>query len=175
MSSSLASAPELCSARQQGLLELLAQVPDPRDPRGVRHPIAAVLGVAIAAVMAGARSFTAMGEWAADCDAAVLAQFGVTTRVPDEATIRRLFYRLDADALDEVIGTWRWARTAVVDTRRVIALDGKSVRGARTGDGLIPHLVAALDQHSGTVLGQVAVTTKSNEIPQCEPCWLHLI
>lgn len=47
----------------------------------------------------------------------------------------------------------------------MIALDGKSVRGARTSDGLMPHLVAALNHGSGTVLGHVAVTTKGNEIP----------
>lgn len=101
-------APVVPSACQQGqaLLELLAQVPDPRDPRCVRRSIGAVLGIAVAAAVAGAPSFTAIGEWAADCPAAVLAQLGVIGRVPDEATIRRLFSRLDADAdaLDQ--GTW---------------------------------------------------------------------
>ncbi|MGB8385310.1 MAG: ISAs1 family transposase, partial [Dermatophilaceae bacterium] len=63
------------------------------------------------------------------------------------------------------------SRTATVDGRRVIALDGKTVRGARTSstdatvDRSAPHLVAAFDQASGTVLGQLAVTAKSNEIP----------
>ena len=47
------------------LLDLLATVPDPRDPRGVRYPLAGVLAVAVTAVLAGARSFAAIGEWAA--------------------------------------------------------------------------------------------------------------
>ena len=48
----------------------------------------------------------------------------------------------------------------------MIALDGKTVRGARTRpDGKAPHLVAALDHATGTVLGQVAIDAKSNEIP----------
>jgi len=39
------------------LLDLLATVPDPRDRRGVRYPLAGVLAVAVTAVLAGARSF----------------------------------------------------------------------------------------------------------------------
>lgn len=55
---------------------------------------------------------------------------------------------------------------SLVDGRRVVAFDGKTVRGARTaGGGAPPHLVAALAHGSGTVLGQVAVADKSNEIP----------
>jgi len=75
---------------------------------------------------------------------------------------------VDADRLDQVIGVWMWTRTAVVRGRRVIALDGKTVRGDRcrgAAHDLPRHLVAAFDRTAGTVLGQVAVTTKSNEIP----------
>jgi DDE_Tnp_1-associated len=44
------------------LLDLLATVPDPRDPRGVRHRLAGMLAVAVTAALAGARSFAAIGE-----------------------------------------------------------------------------------------------------------------
>jgi predicted transposase YbfD/YdcC len=47
----------------------------------------------------------------------------------------------------------------------VIAIDGKSVRGAKDKAGKAPHLVAALAHGIGAVLGQVAVEAKSNEIP----------
>jgi predicted transposase YbfD/YdcC len=58
-----------------------------------------------------------------------------------------------------------WTRTRVVDGRRVIAVDGKTVRGARTVTAVAPHLLAVLDHARGVVLGQVAVPAKSNEIP----------
>lgn len=45
-----------------GLLELFEQVPDPRARRGVRHRFAVIVAVALSAVLAGARSFTAIGE-----------------------------------------------------------------------------------------------------------------
>jgi len=52
-----------------------------------------------------------------------------------------------------------------VGGRLVIAIDGKTVRGAKNKDGKAPHLVAALAHGIGAVLGQVAVEEKSNEIP----------
>ncbi len=111
------------------LLELLATVP---DPRGVRYPLAGVLAVAVTAILAGARSFAAIGEWAADLPREHLARIVLASSIasPDESTLRKLFARVDADAGDRVLGTWLWARSDVVNGRRVIALDGKTVRGA---------------------------------------------
>ena len=59
-----------------GLLAVLARVTDPRHRRGVRHRLAVILGLAVCAVLAGARSFTAIAEWAADADAADPGQAG---------------------------------------------------------------------------------------------------
>jgi len=147
------------------LLSLLATVPDPRDPRGRQHQLSAVLAVGLAAVLAGARSFVAIGEWVAHQPTHALADLGVLGRGPGESTIRRAFGRLEADTLDAVLGAYLWTRTTVTDGRRVIALDGKTVRGARTPNKVAPHLVAAYDHTAGTVLGQVSITAKSNEIP----------
>ncbi|WP_199257176.1 hypothetical protein [Tomitella fengzijianii] len=47
---------------------------------------------------------------------------------PDESTIRRLFARLDADVLDRALSAYMWTRTTVAGGRRVIAIDGKTVR-----------------------------------------------
>ena len=66
----------MTAARSQYLLDLLAQVPDPRKRRGRRHPLAGLLAVGIAAVIAGSRSFAAIGQWAADAGPDVLAGLG---------------------------------------------------------------------------------------------------
>ena len=63
-----------------GLLAVLAGVADPRHRRGVRYRLAVILGLAVCAVLAGARSFTAIAEWAADADEETLAGLGVSGR-----------------------------------------------------------------------------------------------
>ena len=156
--------------RAGGLLEVLARLPDPRRRRGVRHRVAGIVAVALTAVLAGARSYAAIASWAADLSVEQRALVGLTRPgAPDASTFRRVLGRLDAVVLDAVVGAFVWTRTATVEGRRVIALDGKTVRGARTstdtGTDHAPHLVAAFDQASGTVLGQLAVAAKSNEIP----------
>jgi len=156
-----------------GLMEVLAQVPDPRHRRGVRHSLVGIVAVALCAVLAGSRSFAAIAQWAGELSGEDLARLGlIRASAPEETTFRRLLSRLDAGLLDRLIGAFMWTRTTVIGGRRVIAIDGKTVRGARTvtPDGsannmTAPHLVAALDHATGAVLGQLATAAKSNEIP----------
>ncbi|MDT3446325.1 ISAs1 family transposase [Pseudofrankia sp. BMG5.37] len=124
-----------------------------------------MLTLATCAVLAGARSFTAIGEWSADVGQTVADLLGIV-RVPDESTFRRVFAALDADALDTALGAWAAAATTPpAGTRRRVEVDGKTLRGSGTGDVPGRHLLAALDHVTGVVLGQVAVDATSNEIP----------
>ncbi|WP_319617791.1 transposase family protein [Rhodococcus opacus] len=88
------------SSHLAGVLEVFAAVRDPRQQRGVRHTIGAVLAIAVAATVAGARSFTAIGEWIADVPATERARLGIDGVVPSESTIRRRLQRLEPDRLD---------------------------------------------------------------------------
>jgi predicted transposase YbfD/YdcC len=146
------------------VLSVLGLVADPRRRRGVRHRLAAVLGLAVCAVLAGARSFVAIAEWAAEADEPTLAELGVGSTVPCESTIRRTLQNLDADALDDRFGAWAAARTTGHGRRRV-AVDGKTLRGSGRDGEPGRHLLAAFDHTHAVVLGQVEVATKTNEIP----------
>lgn len=170
------------------LRERLAGVPDPRCRRGRRHPLAAILALAAAAVCTGARSFTAIAEWAADAPGWVLEVVGARHRhdrylVPEEATFRRVLQAVDGDALDTAISTWLATRHTTstqqahqrADSQTgpastVIAVDGKSVRGtfARTG-GAGVHLLAAFIHGHGTVAAQRQVGDKTSEIAWFAP------
>jgi predicted transposase YbfD/YdcC len=169
------------------LLTHLGRLTDPRKARGRRHTMASLLAVAAAAVLAGARSLTAVGEWAADSSEQVLAALGVrrsprTGRhvAPDEATIRRLLQKVDPDQLDDALAAWITARapspgsatTTTTTNTRAVALDGKTVRGARDHadpNSRAPHLLAAVSHGECIVLGQRQVDDKSNEITAAKP------
>ena len=150
-----------------GLLALLARVADPRHRRGIRYRLAVILALAVCAVLAGARSFTAIAEWAGDAGEETLARLGVRGPVPSESTFRRTLQRLDADAFDELAGRWAAQRTAPQPgDRRALAVDGKTLRGSGHGGQDSRHLLAALDHAHGVVLGQVEVDAATNEIPR---------
>jgi hypothetical protein len=147
------------------LLLALRAVTDPRARRGRRHDVVAVLAVAVCAVLAGARSYITIAEWARDLTPTVRNRLGLGRRPPCEATIRRVLQAVDAAELDGVVSTWLAARASRTSSpssptvgspqpRRVIALDGKSARGARHAGGRAVHLLAAFDTGSGVVLGQ---------------------
>ena len=59
--------------------------------------------------------------------------------------------------------SWLCTRTGTINGRTVIAVDGKTMRGARTGEDPAPHLLAALDHATGAVLTQERVAGKSNQ------------
>ncbi|MEP7023298.1 MAG: ISAs1 family transposase [Actinomycetota bacterium] len=160
-----------------GLREFLAKVADPRARRGVRHSLVSVLLVSVAAVLAGARSFTAIGEWAADAPPEVLGALGVRFdpltgqfQPPGEATIRRVLESIDAGGLDAAVTSWL-ASGPAPPGRRAVAVNGKALRGTRhaSSDGQATHLLAVLDQQAGTVLAQTAVDGKTNEITRFAP------
>jgi predicted transposase YbfD/YdcC len=90
---------------------------------------------------------------------------GAARGAAEESTFRRAFALVSPDVLDRVLGAWLHTRAVRAGGRLVIAVDGKAVRGAKGKGGKAPHLVAALAHGIGAVLGQVAVTAKSNEIP----------
>ncbi|MFJ3867552.1 transposase family protein [Streptomyces nigra] len=94
-----------------GLLERLAEVPDPGDPRGVRHALAVVLALTACAVLAGATSLLAVGEWITDAPPSLAERLGPRPDplspkwcLPTEATVRRLLGRIDGDAMDRAVG-----------------------------------------------------------------------
>lgn len=160
-----------------GLLERPAEVPDPRDPRGVRPALAAALALTACAVLAGATSLLAVGEWITDAPPSILERLGVRSDplspkrcVPAEATVRRLLSRIDGDALDRAVGRWPADRRAGADGQlHAVAVDGKTLRGAARATGRKIHLLAACDHLSGLVLVQLDVGEKTNESTCFQP------
>jgi hypothetical protein len=147
-----------------GLFERLGAVVDPRQRRGIRHPLQSILAIAACAVLSGATSICAITEWAMHLTAEQLRRFGSRrASAPSERTFRRLLGAVDAQAFDRVIGQWAAEHCASVG--RALAIDGKTLRGSADGDGKAVHLLAALLHHEAVVTAQMAVPDKTNEIP----------
>ncbi|MGI8680332.1 MAG: ISAs1 family transposase, partial [Jatrophihabitans sp.] len=147
--------------------QVLSTLPDPRGRRGRRHELATVLVVALAAVLAGAKSLAGITGWAADQPAWVLARVGVRRRPPSVSTIRRVLLLVDPDIIDAVLHAWLAAMAPpppVPAAFRAVAVDGKTCRGALGPDGSRVHLFSIVDHVSGVPLGQVLAPSKGFEI-----------
>jgi hypothetical protein len=144
-----------------------------------------VLAVAVAAVLAGASSLAAIGEWASDAPCHVLAALGVRRhpltgawRPPGEATVRRMLASIDPDALDRAIGAWLVDQQPPPPNpplptprppRRAVAVDGKTLRGSGHHPTGQVHLLAVMDHTTRAVLAQTDVDHTTNEITQFRP------
>jgi hypothetical protein len=109
---SVTAAPVLPSG-PGSLWHWLGQLPDPRDPRGVRFSLPCVIAVVMAARLAGRDSFTAAGEWAASRPQRVLRTLGCPRHkragvyvAPSEKTIRRVSGLCDHDRADDLLCGW---------------------------------------------------------------------
>lgn len=151
--------------------QVLDLVADPRRAKGRRHALATVLAIALGAVLAGARSLTAIADWAGDLPAWSWRRWRITRRTPSLSTIRRVLLAVDADVLDAVLHAW----LATVQTLqpsesdaggsglRVVAVDGKTARGAVRSDGTRVQLFSMVEHATGVPLGQVEIV-KGDEI-----------
>jgi predicted transposase YbfD/YdcC len=141
-----------------------AQVPDPRRRQGTRYPLAAILALAVAAILANHRSLLAIAEWgAAQSDAIKRALGFPTARTPHVSTLQRLFRRLDPATLETAL-------TAYFDPHvpgevrdrgsQGVALDGKAHRGRLPHEATRTppvHAVSAMCHDLGVVLAQIGV------------------
>ena len=199
LSAALAGGPSrLC------LREWLLLVPDPRKRAGRWHPLEFVLVLAVCAfTAAGHDSPAAIAEWAAGSSRESLLILGgrpdpLTGRVrpPGTRTFRRVFGKINADALNQVLYGFlevippaapeglpevarheREQRRAAAAAREPgvlgllpqAAADGKTARGAVRPDGSQVHLLSAFHVTGGRVMAQREVGAKTNEIPELLP------
>ena len=125
----------LSSTESISLLQALAAVPDPRRARGRRHSLQSIFFLALSAVLAGARSYAAIADWAAVAEPEVR----VCADPPHASTFRRLLSRLDPVALQAALTGWVLSRRnaaaqaepaagPLAEQRCVVAADGKTLR-----------------------------------------------
>src|SRR4051794_34583386 len=146
------------------LVQALTVIPDPRRRRGRRHGLQSVLLLALQAVMAGASSWVAIAQWAATAPQAL----GVCGAPPSPATFRPVLAAVAIAAGETALsprGTGRQALvraqqpspTTATESRTVVAVDGKTLRGSKDAARQTTKLVCVYDHAQQLVLTQTAV------------------
>ena len=143
------------------LWDALCGIEDRRGRKGSQYELPSLLGISIAAMLAGANDLIAIFRWGRRLKPEALRLFGIDDGVaPCHATFHYFFKSLDADALAAALGKF-----ALGDDRaRHIAIDGKTLKGSRRLDAKALHMLSAFATELGAVVGDLVVEPDQNEI-----------
>jgi hypothetical protein len=145
------------------LMELLEGLHDPRRAQGKRHPLPALLALAVVAMLAGMTSYEAIVDYGKERGWDFLKHLGFTTRGGlCKATYSRVFRRIDVADFEARVGRWIQARLKPGEAPH-LSIDGKTARGSRDGETPGIHLVSAYAPDVKAVLAQLRVDAKTNE------------
>lgn len=134
------------------------------------YPLAAVLTLASTAMLCGCRSLAAIAQWGGDYNH-LAPQLGFSRRTKDGAAYRTpcaselhtLLAALPAQVFEAALTRWILARGVSDLERRVVAIDGKTLRGSQGHQLPGVHLLAAYCGDVEAVIAQLAVPGKTNE------------
>lgn len=162
----------LSNKQMENLLLRLRRLPDVRKPRGIRHPYFTVLTIAIAALLGGEKTYASLAEWAGRLTQNQLkrlrARFDKKRKrfiPPSEPTIRRVLQSADVESVEQCLGDWL---LGIADDH-AIAIDGKTLKGAKRENGTQVHLLSAFLHNQAVTVSQLEVDEKTNEIPMIKP------
>ena len=159
----------------ESLFQLFLEVPDHRKLKGRRYQLRTVLSIIALATLCGYSGHRAIASFAARLTQRQRRRLRCYRNkhtgqydVPKETCIREILYKLDAEAVENVVA--RWMEGLEETELRCIAIDGKTLKGTakRNEEGEKKgalHLVSAVNHHNARFLAQEAVEGKSNEIP----------
>ena len=153
------------------LLDILAEVPDPRHKKGKRHPLVSILALILIGLMANHKGYTSIATWARDHPELTKALGFRSRKSPCATTLHNLLKRLDVASLEACLTKWVFSKLEdlqVLKTQdlHAVAIDGKELRGSEDPEtGYRTHLLAAVCHEVGIPLAQCSVSGKTNEIP----------
>jgi hypothetical protein len=143
------------------LWDALGEIEDGRGRKGRQYQLKSVLGIAIAAMLAGANDLRAIYRWGQRLRPEALPLFDIRNgKAPCHATYHYFFQSLDADALSRVLGAY--AMDGAIPGH--IAIDGKTLKGSRRLDDKAIHVLSAFSTDLGAVIGDLVVEPDKNEI-----------
>ena len=146
----------------KSLLTHFKTLEDPRIIGLVTYPLPELLLGALVGVMCGAGDFE---EIVLVCEEKIdfLRKFlPYANGIASPDTFQRVFDLLDAKVFSECFSSW--IASLIGHVEGVVAIDGKTIRGALQPEGRALHVLSAYAHEAGLVLAQRVVDAKSNEI-----------
>lgn len=146
------------------LKTIFGQIPDFRRSHKQLYDLESILLTGIIAVICGAESWNEMELYARSKEKFLHTFLDLPNGIPSHDTFNRVFSNIDSNKFESCFVEWV-SNLALLSPKEVIAIDGKTIRGAKASGKKSPvHMVSAWANENNLVLGQVKVSEKSNEI-----------
>ena len=144
----------------QSIEEEFEEVQYPRVQENCCYPLVHLLMIILCAVLAGANTITDIHSYSTIKFHLFSKIIGLETP-PSYSVFWWLVTRLNPKGLEKCLVRWIQGLPRE-DKEKLIAIDGKHVRGAARNKKI--HLASAWESHQSLLLGQVKTKEKSNEI-----------
>lgn len=150
-------------SRLKALLDHFSEIEDPREPWRVAHPLPEVLLLVVCGTIADCDDYEHIAAWGEAHLAFLREMLPYHHGVPGGRWLTLLMNRIDPGLFSACFTDW--VRETWPDRPDFVAIDGKTSRRSHDrGAGQAPlHLVSAFATTARLVLGQEAVSDKSNE------------
>jgi predicted transposase YbfD/YdcC len=151
-------------SRLRVLLDHFSEIDDPREPWRVAHPLPEVLLLVVCGTIADCDDYDHIAAWGEAHLPFLRELLPYHHGVPGGRWLTLLMNRLDPGLFSSCFTAW--VRATWPELPDFVAIDGKTSRRSHDrGAGQAPlHLVSAFATTARLVLGQEAVSDKSNEI-----------
>ncbi len=149
---------------KNSIITHFSEMKDFRISRKRLYPLIEIITIAIAGTLCGAESYEEIEDFGLERIAWLQTFLDLPNGIPSHDTFNRVFALMDLLKFEICFRAWI---NAVLDSpnKGLISIDGKTIRGAKTGGIKSPiHMVSAWLSERNVVLGQVKVSEKSNEI-----------
>jgi predicted transposase YbfD/YdcC len=155
---------------KMNIISISKQIDDYRIDRKKEHSVEVILYIAFAAVICGAESWYDIQEFGRAKESFFRSRIPSFKSVPSHDTFNRFFSALNPEYFEKVFRNWMLE--TCTKYKGVVAIDGKTLRGASKCTGTNPngssisklHMVSAWAASNGVTLGQMKTNNKSNEI-----------
>ncbi|MDE6516394.1 MAG: ISAs1 family transposase [Acetatifactor sp.] len=146
-----------------GLKERLSRLEAPRrtEKGNIRHKLEDIIIIGLCTLVCKGEDFPDMEEFGKQREEWLKKFLELPHGIPSKDTFRRLFERLTPEALSECLYDWLGCHW---EEDRVIAIDGKTIRGSKSESHRAYHVVSAFVAENQLVLGELVTEEKSNEI-----------
>jgi len=146
------------------LKTIFSNVEDFRRSHRKLYDLESILLIGIISVICGADNWNEMENYAKSKEEFLRSFLDLPNGIPSHDTFNRVFSNIDSEQFESCFIEWV-SILADLQPREVIAIDGKTIRGAKSGGKKSPvHMVSAWANENNLVLGQIKVSEKSNEI-----------